>query len=105
MADVIEFFKNLFGGGDGGDDFWGHDPDNLEIYWLLDHEMATVENGEKPIDEVLQKFNSKNRQHVDQVMGTIPGDMRGIPPFHRPQSPYRHASKWQSSTRCTMNPR
>ena len=70
MAGILEVIRNLFSGGSAAPDFAGHDPDDVEQYWRLDHVIDEAEReGEAALQRALQEHGFKNLAHWERVKG------------------------------------
>lgn len=63
---IFDFITNLFG---GGDPFGGLDPNDLEMFWKIEHELDQAERGHQTEAQALQKLNLKSRSQAENVMG------------------------------------
>lgn len=77
---ILDFFSNLFG---GGDPFGGHNPDDLEMFWRIEHELDQAERGEQSIQEALQKLNLKSVAQAERVKGAYGQRHMGNPAFQQ----------------------
>ena len=77
---ILDFFSNLFG---GGDPFGGHNPDDLEMFWRIEHELENniaLEIAEPERDDFDEPINredapdadSDSFEHLDDMTSDVP---------------------------------
>ncbi len=77
---ILEFFSNLLG---GGDPFGGHNPDDLEMFWRIEHELDQAERGVQTQEQALQKLNLKSVAQAERVKGAFAERHMGNPAFQQ----------------------
>lgn len=77
---ILDFFSNLFG---GGDPYGGHDPNDLEMFWRIEHELDQAERGAQTTEQALQKLNLKSVAQAERVKGAYGQRHMGDPAFQQ----------------------
>ncbi len=85
MSFLKSFLESLFGSssGGGGDPFAGHDPDDLEMYWVIDHELTQVDEGQLPLQDVLRSHGVSSRSQLEHVQGAYGQRHQNKPEFNQ----------------------
>lgn len=65
MSFFSELIGKIFGG--GGDDFAGMDPDDITMYWRIDHDLDQVDREEQGLAEVLAKYQVSSRRKLEKA--------------------------------------
>ncbi len=78
---IFDVFSKLFGG--GGDPFGGLDPDDLEMFWKIEHELDQAERGAQTTREALQKLRLPSVSKARDVMGEYSQRHMGKPAFQQ----------------------
>ncbi len=78
---IIDVIIGLFSS-DSSNDFAGQDPDDMDIYWRMDHDIDQAEReGEQALAAALQKYNLKSMDHWETVSGNYCQRHQGNPEF------------------------
>lgn len=77
---IFDMISGLFG---GGDPFGGLDPDDLEMFWKIEHELDQAERGEQTEAQALQKLGLKSVSKARNVMGQYSQRHMGKPAFQQ----------------------
>lgn len=63
---IFDILSGIFGA--TTDEFAGHDPDDIEMYWRLGHDLDAVEDAPKAEQKpILQKYNLRSVDHGRNV--------------------------------------
>ncbi len=77
---ILGMISALFG---GGDPFAGLDPDDLEMFWKIEHELDQAERGEQTEAQALQKLGLHSVSQARDVMGQYGQRHLGNPAFQQ----------------------
>lgn len=68
----LDIIKGILGGDSGPVSFGNVDPDDIESYWLVDHELDQAERqGEEALSAALAKWGLKSMSHWEDVQGAL----------------------------------
>ncbi|MCA9674053.1 MAG: hypothetical protein H6708_34040 [Kofleriaceae bacterium] len=72
---LLDVILGIFGGGGGGGgkvNFGNVNPDDIESYWVVDHEIDQAERaGEAELAAAFARWGLKNMDHWEQVKGAL----------------------------------
>lgn len=79
----MSFFDMISGLFGGGDPFGGLDPNDLEMFWKIEHELDQAERGEQTETQALQKLGLGSVSKARNVMGEYGQRHMGNPAFQQ----------------------
>lgn len=79
----MSFFDMISGLFGGGDPFGGLDPNDLEMFWKIEHELDLAERGEQTEEQALQKLRLSSVSKARKVMGEYGQRHMGNPAFQQ----------------------
>jgi len=66
MSFLSNLISSLFGRGDA---FAGLDPEDLTMFWRIEHDLDQVDRDEQDLKTVLAKYNVSSRSKLENAMG------------------------------------